>query len=55
MELHSKISYYITNTMFKDFYYVEQLHDKIPSKFDSYHEFKSVFKQHFDHDYFWDD
>lgn len=47
MDLHSEITYYITNVIFTDFCYVEMWHDvdgETPkSKFKSYKQFKKNF------------
>lgn len=54
MELHSKITYYITNLSFKELIYVEHWHGKVESKFSSYEEFESEFKKCFNLDYMWE-
>lgn len=54
MELNSKITYHITNVIFKDFCYVENWHGKVENKFKSFKEFKTEFERCFNLNYFWE-
>lgn len=47
MELHSRITYYITNICFKELTYVEHWHGKVESTFPNYDEFKNEFISNF--------